>query len=160
MKKFELPFLGKIDVENITEEQGYLNVNFQDRIIILMWFAEDEIDEKYFQNANTILTDLDKFDENSRAFLIKEFANPQDKTVLEYLEFHLEELSEVLSEIIGESTVETEKIQKLLHALKLKSIAFHQGDIVADYVLNNEFSDQVLAIFIKKNGERNIAWES
>ncbi len=29
MKQFELPYFGKIDVENITEEQGYLNINFQ-----------------------------------------------------------------------------------------------------------------------------------
>jgi len=160
MKQFELPYFGKINVENITEEQGYLNIDFQDRTIILMWFAEVEIDEKYFENAKTFLADLDKFDENNRIFIQKEFSNSQDKTVLEYLEFHLEELSEEFSEIISESTLESEKIQKLLYALKLKSIAFHDDDIVADYVLDEEISDEILAIFINKNGDKNIAWES
>ena len=65
-----------------------------------------------------------------------------------------------LSEIIGESTVESEKLQKLLNALKLNTISFHEENIVADYVLNDEESDQILAISINKNGEKNIAWES
>lgn len=160
MKQFKLPFFNKIVIENITEEQEYMSVVFQDRNIILMWFVENEIDDAYFKNANTILNDLDKFDEQSQLFLQTEFSNAQDKTVLEYLEFHLNELSEELHEIIGKSTEKSEKTQKLLNALKLKSIAFHDDDIVADYVLNNEVSDEILAIFINKNGERNIAWES
>ncbi|MDC1161892.1 DUF2004 domain-containing protein [Tenacibaculum sp.] len=160
MKEFELPYLGLIDIENTTEEQGYMKINFHNKEIVLMWFAEDEIDEKYFQNAKTILNDLHKFNENSKLLLQKEFTNKQDKTVLEYLEFHLEELSEELTEIIGESMIKSERIEKLLNALKLKSIAFHDDDIVADYVLNKEISDEVLAIFINKNGTKNIAWES
>lgn len=160
MKQFELPYFGKINTENIIEEQKYMNVNFQNRNIILMWFSEEEIDEKYFQNAKVFLTDLEKFDENNRLFLQKEFINTKDKTVLEYLEYHLEELSEELSEIIGKSTIESERLQKLLTALKLNTIAFHDDNIVADYVLNEEVSDQILAISINKNGEKDIAWES
>ena len=160
MKQFELPYFGKIDIENITEEQEHMKINFQNRDLILMWFSEVEIDEMYFQNANTLLTNLDKFDENNRLLLQKEFTDTEDKTVLEYLEYHLEELSDELSEIIGESTLESEKLQKLLNALKLNNISFHEDNIVADYVLNEEVSDQILAISINTNGEKNIAWES
>ena len=44
MKQFELPYFGRIEIEKITEGLRYLN--FQNRKIIIMWFAED-IDEKY-----------------------------------------------------------------------------------------------------------------
>ncbi|TDQ78268.1 DUF2004 domain-containing protein [Sphingobacterium yanglingense] len=160
MKHFELPFLKKVDVENITEEQGYLPIDFQNREIVLMWFAEEEIDEQYFLNATKILGDLNAFNEENGQFLRREFNNKEDQTVLEYLEFHLEELPEEWTEIIEEGTTTPEKIQKLLAALKLQTIAFHDDVIVADYVLNKEISDQVLAISINLNGEKNIAWES
>ena len=29
MKQFELPYFGKIDIENITEKQEYMTINFQ-----------------------------------------------------------------------------------------------------------------------------------
>ena len=160
MKQFELPYFGKVDVENITEEQEYLNVKFQERELILMWFAELEIEEGYLQNAKNILADLDKFNENCLNHIQQEFVNSQDKTILEFLEYHLEELPTELSKIIGVSTLESEKIERLLNALKLKNISFHDYDIVADYVIDEEVSDQILAIGINNNGEKNIAWES
>ena len=160
MKQFELPYFGKIDIGNITEEQEYMNVNFQNRNISLMWFSEEKIDEKYFQNANNFLSDLVKFDENNHLLLQKEFTNTQDKTVLEYLEYHLEELADELSEIIGESEIESESLLKLLNALKLNNISFHDENIVADYILDTEVSDQILAISINIKGEKEIAWES
>lgn len=160
MKQFELPYFGTIDIENITEEQSYMNVAFQNRTLVLMWFSEKEIEENYFQNATRVLSDLDKFDTDNRLLLQKEFTNTQDKTVLEYLEFHLEELHDELSEIIGESTKTSEQLQKLLNALKLNTIAFHDSTIVADYVLNEDISDQILAIAMYSNGATTIAWES
>lgn len=159
MKQFELPYFGKIDVDNLTEKQEYMEINFQDRKIILMWFAE-EISENYFQNAKTILEDLDIFDKNNLLLLQKEFNNSQDKTILEYLEFHLEKMPEEFAEIIGESSTKSEKTQKLLNALELKTIAFHEDEIVPDYVLNKEISDEVLGIYINENLEKRIAWES
>ena len=103
---------------------------------------------------------MDKFDKNSCLFLQKELNNSQDKTILEYLEYHLEELSEELCEIIGESILKSEKRQKLLNFLKLDCIAFHDDIIVADYVLNKEVSNQILAININVNGDKNISWEN
>lgn len=160
MKQFELPYFNKIDIENITDEQGYMNIVFQEREVSLMWFAEEDVDQRYYQNAKDILSNLDKFDKESHQYLRQQFVNNDDTTVLEYLEFHLEELSDELSEIIGESTTQTEKIEKLLRALKLNNIAFHDNSIVADYVINNEISDQILAISIDTDGEKDIAWES
>ncbi len=160
MKQFELPYFGTINIENITEEQSYMNVAFQNRTLVLMWFPEEEIEENYFQNATRVLSDLDKFDTDNRLLLQKEFTNTQDKTVLEYLEFYLEELHDELSEIIGESTKTSEQLQKLLNALKLNTIAFHDSTIVADYVLNEDISDQILAIAMYSNGATTIAWES
>ena len=119
MKQFELPYFGKIDIENITENQEYMSINFQNREITLMWFSDEQIDDMYFKNANDFLTDLDIFDTNNRLLLEKELTNTQDKTVLEYLEYHLEELGEEFTEIIGVSNENSEKLQKLLNALKL-----------------------------------------
>lgn len=160
MKQFELPYFNNVDVENITEEQGYMSIDFKERQISLMWFAEEGLDEKYFLIAKDILSDLESFDKESLLFLRQEFGNDDDKTVVEYLEFHLEELADELAEITGESTPPAERIDKLLTAMKLNNIAFHDGVIVADYVLNKEISDQILAISIDANGEKSIAWES
>ena len=160
MKQFELPYFGKIDVENITENQEYMSINFQNREITLMWFSDDQIDDIYFKNANDFLTDLDIFDTNNRLLLEKELTNTQDKTVLEYLEYHLEELGEEFTEIIGVSNENSEKLQKLLNALKLNNISFHNQNIVADYVIDAEVSDQILAITINNKEEKIIAWES
>ncbi len=159
MKQFELPYFGKIDVDNLTAEQEYMEIEFQGRKVILMWFTE-EVSKTYFENAKTILEDLATFDKNNRFFLQKEFKNPQDKTVLEYLEFHLEELAEEFAEIIGDSSTKDEKLQKLLHALYLKTISFHGNSIVPDYVLNQEVSDEVLGIYTDENSQRRVAWES
>ncbi|TPN86817.1 DUF2004 domain-containing protein [Aquimarina algicola] len=159
MEQFELPYFGKVDVDRLTEEQEYMEIDFQGRKVILMWFAE-EINETYFQNAKTILDDLDTFDKNNLSLLYQEFDNSEDKTVLEYLEYHLEEMHEKFTKIIGDSSTKSEKTQKLLHALKLKAIAFHDDEIVPDYVLNQEISDQVLGIYINENLEKRIAWES
>ena len=160
MKQFELPYFGKINIENITEEQQYMTVNFQNRNIILMWFAEEKIDEKYYQNSNNFLSDLGTFDANNKVLLQEEFTNEQDKTVLEYLEYHLEELEQEFTEIIGKSNVNSEKLENLLKALKLKNISFHDENIVADYILDSEVSDQILAISINNDGKKEIAWES
>lgn len=161
MKIFELPFFGKIDIENITDEQNYFSIDFQGREITLGWYAEEEIDEAYFQLAQSILTDLEKFDKENRALLEKEFENKEDTTVYDFLEFHLDELSEELLDIIDTNATKSENLQKLLHALDLCDISFHDNEIVPDYVLKERFfSDQVLGIYTTKKGERRIAWES
>ena len=160
MKQFELPYFGKIDIENITENQEYMTINFQNREITLMWFSDEKIEEIYFRNANDILNDIDIFDTNNRLFLEKELTNKQDKTVLEYLEYHLEEFGDEFTDIIGASNENSEKLQMLLKALKLNNISFHNQNIVADYVINPEVSDQILAITINNNEEKKIAWES
>ncbi len=162
MKQFELPFFGLVDVENVTESQEYMEIDFQDRELALMWFAEEDIDENYFQNAKNILEDLEKFDKESKAFLEKELHNEQDTTVLEYLSFHLEEehLAEFFAKIIDKNASEEENLKSLLKAMYLKTISFHKGVIIADYVVNHEISDQILAISLYSNGKKNIAWES
>ena len=158
MKIFELPFFGTIDVENITDKQSYFSIDFQGREITLGWYAEEEIDEDYFELAQSILTDLEKFDKENRALLEKEFENKEDTTVYDFLEFHLDELSEELLDIIDTNATKSENLQKLLHALDLCSISFHDDHIVPDYVLKERFfSDQVLGIYTTKKSERRIA---
>ena len=118
-----------------------------------MWFSDEKIEEIYFRNANDILNDLDIFDTNNRLFLEKELTYKQDKTVLEYLEYHLEEFGDEFTDIIGASNENSEKLQMLLKALKLNNISFHNQNIVADYVINPEVSDQILAITINNKEE-------
>ncbi len=161
MKQFELPFFGTVDIENITDKQSYFSIDFQGREITLGWYAEEEIDEEYFQLAQSILTDLEKFDKENRVLLEKEFENKEDTTVYDFLEFHLEEMSEELLDIIDKNATKSENLHKLLQALDLCGIAFHDDEIVPDYVLKERFfSDQVLGIYTNKKGKKRIAWES
>lgn len=125
------------------------------------WYVENEIDENYLKLAQSILTDLEKFDKENSLLLEKEFDNKEDTTVYEFLEFHLEEMSEELLDIIDKDATDSENLQKLLHALELCGISFHDDQIVPDYVLKDRFfSDQVLGIYTNKNGQQSIAWES
>ncbi len=55
MKQFELPFFGLIDIENITEKQQNMEIDFQGRKIAVGWYTQEEIDEDYFQLAQSIL---------------------------------------------------------------------------------------------------------
>jgi hypothetical protein len=161
MKQFELPYLGAIDVDNVTKQQEYMGITFQNREITLMWFVEEKIEDIYFQKTKQILDDLEKFDNSNHSLLQTEFINSQNKTVLDYLEYHLEEMPEEFSEIIDDNATKPENLEKLLKALKLNNISFHYGEeIVADYILNSEISDQILAVFVNINGTKRIAWES
>ncbi len=161
MNTFELPFFGMMDIENITDKQSYFSIDFQGREITLGWYVEKEIDEEYFQLAQSILVDLKKFDKENRVLLEKEFKNKKNTTVYDFLEFHLEEMTEELLDIIDKNATKSENLQKLLHALHLYGIAFHDNEIVPDYVLKERFfSDQVLGIYTNKNGKKRIEWES
>ncbi len=168
MKKFEVPYFGLVDVENLTEEQECMEINFQDKQIDLMWFPEEDVTEKYFQYAKNILEDLHKFDKESKEFLEKEFYNQEDTTVVDFLSDYLteydledEEIAEFFADIIDENATEEENLKNLLKALYLKRIAFHDDVIVADYIITDEFSNEILAISLDTtNGEKNIAWES
>lgn len=161
MKQFKLPYFGAIDIENITDQQSYFSIDFQGRKITLSWYAEEEIDEDYLKLTQTILTDLEKFDKKNRVLLENEFENKEDTTVYDFLEFHFNEMSEELLDIIDINATKSENLQKLLQALDLCGIAFHDDEIVPDYVLKERFfSDQVLGIYTNKNGEKRIAWES
>ena len=156
MKYLEHPYFGKLNTEGLDdydilweENIPYKNGN----IIVFFWFCgKDDLSLKRLDSFEKFLKNFDAVDEKARKAL---------KTYLEedseYLDFHAEELENI-----------PENVDDFVTDMQIKTIGLwysiyeaSTGEVIIDYMIRPEESDQILAVNFSLDGEIvAIDWES
>lgn len=129
-------------------------------------YVSDEVlsDDAAFAAALARLDDTDALDARARAAIAATFTDPDDGTVRDFLDFHLEELEpEVLARLVGVEVPPDRAT--LLASIALLGFAIHPrangAEIVVDYGVGRDVSDQVLAVAFEPSGAvRRVSHES
>lgn len=156
MKHLKHPFFGELNTEGLDdydvlweEEIPYKN----NAIRTTFWFCgEDGLSSERLNSFEKFLKEFDKIDEKSR----KALKNYLEEDA-EYLNFHVEELENI-----------PENIDDFVAEMQIKSIGLWYsiyegsiGEVIIDYMIRPEESDEILAVKYNLDGEIvAINWES
>ena len=156
MKHLKHPFFGELNTEGLDdydvlweEEIPYKN----NAIRTTFWFCgEDVLSSERLNSFEKFLKEFDKIDEKSRNAL-KNYLEED----AEYLNFHVEELENIpknIDDFVAEMQI---KSIGLWYSIYEGSI----GEVIIDYMIRPEESDEILAVKYNLDGEIvAINWES
>jgi hypothetical protein len=156
MKHLKHAYFGELNTEGLDdydvlweEEIPYKN----NAIRTTFWFCgEDDLSSERLNSFENFLKEFDKIDEKSR----KALKNYLEEDA-EYLNFHVEELENI-----------PENIDDFVAEMQIKSIGLWYsiyegsiGEVIIDYMIRPEESDEILAVKYNLDGEIvAINWES
>ena len=156
MKYLEHPYFGKLNTEelddydilweeNIPYKNGTVSVGF--------WFCgKDDLSIERLDSFEKFLKGFDAVDEKSRKAL-KAYLEEEP----EYLNFHAEELENIpenVDDFVAEMQIETIGLWYSIYEAST-------GEVIIDYMIRPEESDEILAVKYDLNGEiLAIDWES
>lgn len=156
MKHLKHTYFGELNTEGLDdydvlweEEIPYKN----NAIRTTFWFCgEDDLSSERLNSFEKFLKEFDKIDEKSR----KALKNYLEEDA-EYLNFHVEELENI-----------PENIDDFVAEMQIKSIGLWYsiyegsiGEVIIDYMIRPEESDEILAVKYNLDGEIvAINWES
>ena len=156
MKHLKHAYFGELNTEGLDdydvlweEEIPYKN----NTIRTTFWFCgEDNLSSERLNSFENFLKEFDKIDEKSR----KALKNYLEEDA-EYLNFHVEELENI-----------PENIDDFVAEMQIKSIGLWYsiyegsiGEVIIDYMIRPEESDEILAVKYNLDGEIvAINWES
>ena len=156
MKHLKHAYFGDLNTEGLDdydvlweEEIPYKN----NAIRTTFWFCgEDDLSSERLNSFEKFLKEFDKIDEKSR----KALKNYLEEDA-EYLNFHVEELENI-----------PENIDDFVAEMQIKSIGLWYsiyegsiGEVIIDYMIRPEESDEILAVKYNLDGEIvAINWES
>ena len=156
MKHIKHAYFGELNTEGLDdydvlweEEIPYKN----NAIRTTFWFCgEDDLSSERLNSFEKFLKEFDKIDEKSR----KALKNYLEEDA-EYLNFHVEELENI-----------PENIDDFVAEMQIKSIGLWYsiyegsiGEVIIDYMIRPEESDEILAVKYNLDGEIvAIDWES
>ncbi|RKW07262.1 MAG: DUF2004 domain-containing protein [Capnocytophaga sp.] len=156
MKHLKHAYFGELNTEGLDdydvlweEEIPYKN----NAIRTTFWFCgEDDLSSERLNSFEKFLKEFDKIDEKSR----KALKNYLEEDA-EYLNFHVEELENI-----------PENIDDFVAEMQIKSIGLWYsiyegsiGEVIIDYMIRPEESDEILAVKYNLDGEIvAINWES
>ena len=156
MKHLKHAYFGELNTEGLDdydvlweEEIPYKN----NAIRTTFWFCgEDDLSSERLHSFEKFLKEFDKIDEKSR----KALKNYLEEDA-EYLNFHVEELENI-----------PENIDDFVAEMQIKSIGLWYsiyegsiGEVIIDYMIRPEESDEILAVKYNLDGEIvAIDWES
>ena len=152
--KIETKTFGVID---IGEESPYLKqliqVNGRSENCGLYIAAEFSKDASSCRRIGKLIDEVDAFDARGRDILSRRLQN-EDAVVVDFLDFHLEELVDELKAKLRVSTIDR---GLLLEKLDLRSLGFHLGEdgieFWCDFSAGENFSDERLVVKFRANGE-------
>ena len=156
MKHLKHAYFGELNTEELDgydvlweENIPYKNGN----IIVFFWFCgKDDLSVERLDSFEKFLKDFDAVDEKARKAL-KAYLEEEP----EYLNFHAEELENI-----------PENVDDFVTEMQIKTIGLwysiyeaSTGEVIIDYMIRPEESDEILAVKYDLNGEiRAIDWES
>ena len=156
MKHLKHAYFGELNTEELNgydvlweKEIPYKNTSVQ----VEFWFCgEDNLSVERLNSFEKFLKDFDAMDEKARKAL-KAYLEEDS----EYLDFHAEELENIpenVDDFVAEMKVET---IELWYTICERSI----GEVIVNYMIRPEESDEILAVKYDLNGEiLAIDWES
>ena len=156
MKHLKHAYFGELNTEGLDDYdvlwQGKIPYK-NESVIVYFWFYEkDDLSSEKLNLFEKFLKNFDAIDEKARKAL---------KTYLEedseYLDFHAEELENI-----------PENVDDFVAEMQIKSIGLWYsiyegsiGEVIIDYMIRPEESDEILAVKYHLNGEiLAIDWES
>ena len=156
MKHIKHAYFGELNTEELDgydvlweENIPYKNGN----IIVFFWFCgKDDLSLERLDSFEKFLKDFDAVDEKARKAL-KAYLEEEP----EYLNFHAEELENI-----------PENVDDFVTEMQIKTIGLwysiyeaSTGEVIIDYMIRPEESDEILAVKYDLNEEiRAIDWES
>ena len=156
MKHIKHAYFGELNTEELDgydvlweENIPYKNGN----IIVFFWFCgKDDLSLKRLDSFEKFLKNFDAVDEKARKAL-KAYLEEDS----EYLDFHAEELENIpenVDDFVAEMQIETIGLWYSIYEAST-------GEVIIDYMIRPEESDEILAVKYHLNGEiLAIDWES
>ena len=119
-------------------------------------FENSSIDEKNLRQTANLLENLKESIDKVKGFINEDFQTGD--AVDEYITFHLEELfEEDLDELLKDTDKTLSQREQFFSLLHLERIGFYpeceNHHTVFDFVVNRDFSDNLLVVKLKENGE-------
>ena len=156
MKHLEHPYFGKLNTEGLDDYDVLWEENIpykNGNIIVFFWFCgEDDLSIERLDSFEKFLKDFDAVDEKARKAL-KVYLEEEP----EYMNFHAEELENIpenVDDFVAEMQIET-------IGLWYSTEEEDGVDVMVDYMIRPEESDQILAVNFSLDGEIvAIDWES
>jgi len=156
MKYLEHPYFGKLNTEGLDDYDILWEENIpykNETVSVGFWFCgKDNLSIERLDSFEKFLKDFDVVDEKARKAL-KTYLKEEP----EYMNFHVEELENI-----------PENVDDFVTEMQIKSIGLWYsiyegsiGEVIIDYMIRPEESDEILAVKYDLNGEiLAIDWES
>ena len=156
MKHLEHPYFGKLNTEGLDDYDVLWEENIpykNGNIIVFFWFCgKDDLSLERLDLFEKFLKNFDAMDEKARKAL-KAYLEEDS----EYLDFHAEELENIpenVDDFVAEMQIET-------IGLWYSTEEEDGVDVMVDYMIRPEESDQILAVNFSLDGKIvAIDWES
>lgn len=143
-----------------TESEGtYQSVNFQDTYgpqeTILQIF--EGLSGTQLAQIEAVIDKLPTYSDNARDYLLAELSN-NNGTIDFFISFHKDELGDDLAEFFNVTDVTQLTSEKIIRNLYLNNIVFYHDNrnsiqIVFDYMINPEISDEILVVSCDLSGK-------
>ncbi|WP_207531816.1 DUF2004 domain-containing protein [Desertivirga arenae] len=163
-----LPYFGEIDIAALLD---YYNVNttFDNKQVSLdINFLNTSISEGVYQRINAFLDNIREFNNQNKSIIERNFKEGGE--VVDYIQFHLEELSEEELASIIDNNDSQSKDQQILDSLRLVRIGLYPDGkyetsyfAVFDYSIeiDGDLSNQLVVVKTNERGELDhVTWES
>ena len=156
MKQLKHAYFGELNTEGLDDYDILWKENIpykNESVRVKFWFCgKDDLSSEKLDLFEKFLKDFDAVDEKARKAL-KAYLEEEP----EYLDFHAEELEYI-----------PENVDDFVAEMQIKSIGLWYsvyegsiGEVVIDYMIRPEESDEILAVKYDLNGEISaIDWES
>ena len=156
MKQLKHAYFGELNTEGLDDYDILWKENIpykNESVRVKFWFCgKDDLSSEKLDLFEKFLKDFDAVDEKARKAL-KAYLEEEP----EYLDFHAEELENI-----------PENVDDFVAEMQIKSIGLWYsvyegsiGEVVIDYMIRPEESDEILAVKYDLNGEiLAIDWES
>ena len=156
MKQLKHAYFGELNTEGLDDYDILWKENIpykNESVRVKFWFCgKDDLSSEKLDLFEKFLKDFDAVDEKARKAL-KAYLEEEP----EYLDFHAEELESI-----------PENMDDFVAEMQIKSIGLWYsvyegsiGEVVIDYMIRPEESDEILAVKYDLNGEISaIDWES
>lgn len=168
MNDIKLPFFDNINLDQVEEYYSIDNIEIGNtKLQIDLNFKNTKIDVTIAYKLKEFLENLNEYRLLARTYVNTDFNN-EDGQVKEFIHFHLDELGEVLLNKLQIESDASNKEMLALEKLQLVRLGFYPDAkynatyfCVFDFKIDNELSDQIIAVKTNENGELDhIAWES
>lgn len=112
--------------------------------------------DKAAEQAKSLINKLDKLDILARECIADDLENDGGTTAY-YMEFHLEEVDEIWEELFPGVEISDITAAMIVPKLQLNSVGIHvnaagEAELNLDYVINFDYSDELLAVYFDKDG--------